>query len=87
MEHSFPLITKGMPCPGLSTELQETCEKSPEKTVLITKAVENMTCEEKLAKTLYSTAVAGRTRRNGFKLQQGQLTLDIRKHFVIAGLL
>lgn len=46
-----------------------------------------MTCEEKLEKTLYSTAVAGRTRRNGFKLHQEQFRLDIRKHFVIAGLL
>jgi len=46
-----------------------------------------MTCEEKLEKPFYSTATAGRTRRNGFKLQQGQFTLDIREHFVIAGLL
>lgn len=36
---------------------------------------------------LYFTAVAGRTRRNGFKLQQGEFRLDIGKHFVIAGLL
>lgn len=46
-----------------------------------------MTCDEKLEKTLCSTAMAGRTRRNGFKLQQGQFDLGIKKQFVIAGLL
>lgn len=46
-----------------------------------------MIYEEMLEKTLYSIAMAGSTRRNGFKLQQEQFRLDIRKHFVIAGLL
>lgn len=43
-----------------------------------------MTCE-KLEKMLYCTC-CDRIRKNGVKLQQGQLKLDIRKHFVRAGL-
>lgn len=52
MESSFPLRTKGMPCPGLSTGLHErSAKKWSERTLLIIKGLENMTCEGKLENT------------------------------------